>query len=298
MTRLQPSAVLVHGDTSSASMAALAAFYQQIPVGHVEAGLRTNDRYSPFPEEMNRSLIGRLSNWHYAPTKGSAEALYREGIAASDVLVAGNSVIDAAHLAAKMLDDGYAEPFVQEQDLERRTASRRLVLVTAHRRENWGAGLQEIASAVADMLDEQQDVFVVWPLHANPEVARTVRAVFEARNVDASRLVLCQALGYSALVWLLKKSWLVMTDSGGIQEEGAAFGTPVLVLRDNTERPELIEAGGGVLVGANRANIVEWSRRLHQDAQLLHRMRHIDNPFGNGTTGLQIRAHLEAALAS
>lgn len=298
LLRTKPAAVLVHGDTSSAAMAALASFYEQIPVGHVEAGLRTNDMYSPFPEEMNRSLIGRMATWHYAPTAGAEQALLREGLTSSSIKVTGNTVIDAALLAAAMLEDNYVDSFVQEHELAFRTAGRRLVLVTAHRRENWGGGLEAIASAVADLLEAQKDLFFVWPLHANPEVARTVRAVFEARHVDADRLLLCPSLGYSTLVWLLKKSWLVMTDSGGIQEEAAAFGTPVLVLRDTTERPELIEAGGGVLVGAVRANIFDWAQRLNDDPALLHRMRHVDNPFGNGTAGLQICTHLEDVLFS
>lgn len=292
----RPAAVLVHGDTSSAAMAALAAFYEQIPVGHVEAGLRTYDKFSPFPEEMNRSMIGRLVDWHYAPTERAAQALRAENIKDEVLLVTGNTVIDAAQLTAKMLSEGVQEKFVTEQGLQARIEGKRLVLVTAHRRENWGEGLQSIAHAVADLLEQSSDMFVVWPLHANPDVARTVRDVMAVRGVDAQRLLLSPPLDYSALVWLLHKSWMVLTDSGGIQEEAAAFGTPVLVLRDTTERPELIEAGGGLLTGAVRENIVAQVRRLNADAQALNRMKHIRNPFGSGDAAKQIVAHLQRVL--
>lgn len=296
LEHVKPDAVLVHGDTSSAAMGALAAFYQQIPLGHVEAGLRTHDKYSPFPEEMNRSLVGRMADWHYAPTPRAAQALFAEGIPREKVLMTGNTVIDAALLTAKTLKEGYPEPFVQKEHLEQRIKGHRLVLVTAHRRENWGASLEQIAAGVADLLDAQPDLFVVWPLHANPAVAQAVRNVFSARGTSVERLLLCPPQDYSALVWLLHHAWLVLTDSGGIQEEAAAFGVPTLVLRDSTERPELIEAGGGVLVGARRELIVEWVTVLHsKEAQYLT-MRNIVNPFGDGTSGEQIRAHLEKVL--
>lgn len=291
-----PAAVLVHGDTSSSVMAALAAFYEKIPVGHVEAGLRTGEKYSPFPEEMNRQLTGRLAEWHYAPTNRAKDALLAENIQPSRVLVTGNSVIDAALLTSQMLESGHKDEFIESHSLASRIDGKRLILVTAHRRENWGTGLEEIATAVAEILQEKPDVFVVWPLHANPDVARTVRKVFTRMRVDESRLVLAPPLDYPALVWLLHKSWIVMTDSGGIQEEAAAFGAPVLILRDSTERPELIEAGGGVLVGAVKDSIRFWFHQLESDAQVLFKMRNIANPFGAGTTGAQITKHLEAVL--
>lgn len=292
----KPKAVLVHGDTSSSIIAALAAFYEKIPVGHVEAGLRTGERYSPFPEEMNRCLTGRIAEWHYAPTDRAQAALIKENIARSSILVTGNSVIDAAKLTASMLENGHTDEFIESNNLRERTVGKRLVLVTAHRRENWGKGLEEIASAVAELLEEREDLFVVWPLHANPDVSRTVKKVFASRKVDTSRLVLAPALDYPALIWLLHKSWVVLTDSGGIQEEAAAFGAPVLVLRDSTERPELIDAGGGVLVGALKESILYWFYLLERDPQVLYQMRNIVNPFGTGTTGLQIKNHLEAVL--
>lgn len=293
----RPSAVLVHGDTSSAAVAAQAAFYEQIPVGHVEAGLRTNDRYSPFPEEMNRSLIGRLANWHFAPTAHAQQALQREGLV-ENVLVTGNTVVDAARLAACMLKTGHVDPFVQEHHLAHCIEGHRLILVTAHRRENWGAGLVEIAHGIADILEAHPDVFVVWPLHANPAVQKVVRETLAERQCEhLPRLMLTPPLDYSALIWLLSNAWATLTDSGGIQEEAAALGTPVLVLRDSTERPELIEAGGGVLVGANRGRIGFVVDAITRNVEEYEAMRAIHNPFGDGTAGLQIVRFLEETLA-
>lgn len=287
IVRQRPAAVLVHGDTTSASMAALAAFYEQIPVGHVEAGLRTGDKYSPFPEELNRSLIGRIADWHFAPTRAAQEALAREGIV-KDVLVTGNTVIDAAQLTAARQAQGAVAEFVRENSLAARCAGKRLVLVTAHRRENWGEGLANIANAVADLLAEHEDLLVVWPLHANPAVAQAVREVLARRQCDEARTVLCAPLDYDALIWLLSHAWATLTDSGGIQEEAAAFGTPVFVLRESTERPELIEAGGGVLVGAVRERITTEFNRVARSPGLWQGMRHIVNPFGDGRAGARI----------
>lgn len=294
----KPSAVLVHGDTSSAAMAALAAFYNQVPVGHVEAGLRTYDKYSPFPEEMNRSLIGRMADWHFAPTQRAAQALYAEGIAQECVLTTGNTVIDAALWTAKSVAQAVPD-FVQKNQLEKRLQGMELTLVTAHRRENWGEGLLQIAHAVADWLESNPKAFVVWPLHANPAVAQPVRQVLKDRlGEHHPRLVLCEALDYVPLVWLLQHSHLVLTDSGGIQEEATAFGTPVLILRDCTERPEVLEAGAGVLVGANRERIRSELAQLQAQPAKLERMRQAGNPFGDGHAASRIVKHLEDALAS
>lgn len=294
----KPSAVLVHGDTSSAAMAALAAFYNQVPVGHVEAGLRTYDKYSPFPEEMNRSLIGRMADWHFAPTQRAAQALYAEGIAQECVLTTGNTVIDAALWTAKSVAQAVPD-FVQKNQLEQRLQGMELTLVTAHRRENWGEGLLQIAHAVADWLESNPKAFVVWPLHANPAVAQPVRQVLKDRlGEHHPRLVLCEALDYVPLVWLLQHSHLVLTDSGGIQEEATAFGTPVLILRDCTERPEVLEAGAGVLVGANRERIRGELAQLQAQPAKLERMRQAGNPFGDGHAASRIVKHLEDVLAS
>jgi UDP-N-acetylglucosamine 2-epimerase (non-hydrolysing) len=294
----QPAAVLVHGDTSTCLAAALAAFYAQIPVGHVEAGLRTYDPYSPFPEEMNRCLVSRLAKWHYAPTVSAKDALVLEGISPESILITGNTVIDSAKLTAQLVNGEYVDEFVEANALREKRKTKRLVLVTAHRRENWGDGLVQIANGIADLAQEFSDLLIVWPLHANPAVAQVVRNVIEERGLDSSQVLLCGPLGYPTLIWLLHESWVVLTDSGGIQEEAAAFGAPVLVLRDSTERPELIEAGGGVLVGANKAAIVSWVQKLHTDNSVLAAMQNVVNPFGDGTAAMQIAQSLEAALAS
>lgn len=294
----KPDAVLVLGDTSSAVAGAMAAFFEKIPVGHVEAGLRTNDKYSPFPEEMNRCVIGRVAQWHYAPTSRAREFLLTENIADKDILVTGNTVIDAALLTAGLLAEGHPVPFWDHNALDARLNNKKLVLVTAHRRENWGQGLEHIAHATCDLIEANPAIFVVWPLHANPDVAQTVRGVFAQRNIGSSNLLLCAALDYSALVKVLTRAWLVMTDSGGIQEEAAAFGRPVLVLRESTERPELIEAGGGVLTGANRAVILDRALALLNDPARYAAMTDIVNPFGNGTAGAQIAAQLALELVA
>jgi UDP-N-acetylglucosamine 2-epimerase (non-hydrolysing) len=292
-----PSAVLVHGDTSSAAMAALAAFYEQVPVGHVEAGLRTGERYSPFPEEMNRSLIGRMATWHYAPTPRARQALLQEGVPAASVLLTGNTVVDAAQMTAAQLTQGAEDAFVRRHGLSAHSPfGERLVLVTAHRRENWGEGLRQIAHAVADLLEGWPQHLFVWPLHPNAQVGQTVREVFAQRKINSGRLLLCEPLEYPTLVWLLQHAWLVLTDSGGIQEEAAALRVPVLVLRDSTERPELIEAGGGVLTGARRDAILHAALRLRECPAEHARMRAIVNPFGDGQAALRIVEHLEGAL--
>lgn len=297
IAQAKPAAVLVHGDTSSAAMGALAAFYNQVPVGHVEAGLRTYDKYSPFPEEMNRSLIGRMADWHYAPTVRAQDALLAEGIAGSQILTTGNTVIDAALWTAETADQAVPD-FVVKNDLPARIVGHELLLVTAHRRENWGEGLLNIAHAVADWIEHNPKAFIVWPLHANPAVAQPVREVFAQRlGGEHPRLVLCEALDYVPLIWLLRKSHLVLTDSGGIQEEATAFGTPVLILRDSTERPEVLESGAGVLVGAVRERIGMQLTSLSRCPTALEQMRKAQNPFGDGTAAKKIVRHLEAQLS-
>ncbi|QEL63627.1 UDP-N-acetylglucosamine 2-epimerase (non-hydrolysing) [Oryzomicrobium terrae] len=296
-----PSAVLVHGDTSSALMAALAAFYQQIPVGHVEAGLRSHCAYDPFPEEKNRELIGRLASWHFAPTAQARANLLREGIAAETIHTVGNTIVDAVHLAGQM--DGAKEAAIPElqRDLARLPAllpGRRLMLVTSHRRENLDGPLANIAGAVRDLLLESPDLLVVWPVHANPRVKETVHAVLDELPAEAAeRLFLTQPMGYAALMWLLHRAWLVLTDSGGIQEEAAAVHTPILVLRETTERPELIEAGAGRLVGTDRQTIVTAVRELATRPETAAAMRNAINPFGDGHAGQRIAQVLSTNLA-
>jgi UDP-N-acetylglucosamine 2-epimerase len=298
ISKVQPDIVLVHGDTSSALMAALAAFYQEVSIGHVEAGLRTGDIYDPFPEEMNRRLIARMARWHFAPTRGARAELTVEGIEAGAIHMVGNTAVDAALDVAQR---ARSEPGLVAwppglHDLQDPGLGRSLVLVTAHRRENWGAGIDGIVEAVATLVAGTPGITVVWPVHPNPQVRDAVqRGLAKTLTQHPRRLRLVEPLDYACLVSLLERAWLVMTDSGGIQEEAAAFGTPVLVLRETTERPELIAAGGGIVVGTDPQRIVAAAAPLLRTPDLraalvLHR-----NPFGNGTAAARIARILDSS---
>ena len=299
--RLRPSAVLVHGDTTSTLASAQAAFYLDVPIGHVEAGLRTFNSREPFPEEKNRELTARLARWHFAPTAGAAANLAREGIASEGVHTVGNTAVDAALTGSARLnqllaaDSPVLPPEIER--LRRRGERWRLITVTAHRRENWGDGIRRIARAVASLLDAHDDLAVVWPVHGNPTVSDTVYAELGglASGLDG-RLTLCPPLDYPALLWCLHRSVLALTDSGGIQEEGAALSIPVLVLRNATERPELIDAGAGMLVGTDQARIVALVSHLLADAPALARMREAINPFGDGRTSARVADVLQRDL--
>lgn len=301
IARETPDIVLVHGDTSSALMAALAAYYHEISIGHVEAGLRTGDPYNPFPEEMNRRLIGRMARWHFAPTRGARAALEIEGIPSSAIHMVGNTAVDAALDVARRshLEPGLTVWPPELADLQADDSQRHLVLVTAHRRENWGEGIAGIIQAVATLVDTHPGITVVWPVHPNPAVRDAVHSgLAPAVARHPRRLRLVEPLDYTCLVALLERSWLVMTDSGGIQEEAAAFGTPVLVLRENTERPELIAAGGGIVVGTDpRRIVVAAAPMLHtpdlRAALVLHR-----NPFGDGAAALRIARILDSSAVA
>jgi UDP-N-acetylglucosamine 2-epimerase len=284
---IRPSATLVHGDTTSAAMAALAAYYHKIPVGHVEAGLRSHCEYDPFPEEKNRELIGRLAHWHFAPTARAAANLERENVADDRVHVVGNTVVDAIRLVTTVFRDRLDHAAgIERGDLRVLPAlirTHRLVLVTAHRRENLGGPLLSIARAVRRLVEDDPDLVVVWPVHSNPRVGATVHETFaDVPAGAAGRVFLTRPLDYPTTLWLLRHAWLVLTDSGGIQEESACTRTPVLVLRETTERPELIESGGGLLVGTDTDRIVATVRRLAANASTYAAMRDIVNPFGDG----------------
>jgi UDP-N-acetylglucosamine 2-epimerase (non-hydrolysing) len=301
MTAQKPDVVLVHGDTSSALYAALAAFYLQIPIGHVEAGLRTHAPYDPFPEEMNRTLIARMARWHFAPTPGAAQALRHEGIAAQAIHQVGNTAVDAALQVAQRTRQNpqlvdWPEAIQNSAWLGAEAANmaadektQKLILVTAHRRENWGQGIAQIAQAVSTLVAERKDSIVIWPVHPNPQVRDAVFLhTAQAREQHPSRLVLCDPLDYAALVVLLQQAWLVLTDSGGIQEEAAAFSVPVLVLRETTERPELIEQGGGKVVGTQPQNILKAALPLMHSAQARAGLVARNNPFGDGQAAQRI----------
>ena len=299
--RLRPCAVLVHGDTTSTLASAQAAFYNDVPVGHVEAGLRTFNSREPFPEEKNRELTARLARWHFAPTPGAAANLLREGVAAEAVHTVGNTAVDAALATCALLDqrlqDGAEELPVELESLRRQGRAWRLITVTAHRRENWGGGIRGAARAVARLMAAHDDLAVVWPVHGNPAVSDTVHLELDtlARELG-SRLVLCPPLDYPALLWCLRRSVLALTDSGGIQEEGAALSTPVLVLRNTTERPELIDAGAGALVGTDEDAVFNAVSRLLADRPALQRMRDAVNPFGDGRSSQRVADVLQLAL--
>jgi UDP-N-acetylglucosamine 2-epimerase len=291
--RVQPRAVLVHGDTTSTLASAQAAFYLDVPIGHVEAGLRTGNPREPFPEEKNRELTARLARWHFAPTAGAAANLAKEGVPSQAVYTVGNTAVDAALAGTlrmeQLLASGTLALPPELQTLQPHLAHCKLMTVTAHRRENWGDGIHNIARAVAQLLAQHADLAVVWPVHGNPAVRDTVYAELGALadRLDG-RLTLCPPLDYPALLWCLHRSTLALTDSGGIQEEGAALSCPVLVLRDTTERPELIDAGAGMIVGTDTARIVRTVDQMLTDSAVLDRMRQAVNPFGDGQTAPRI----------
>jgi UDP-N-acetylglucosamine 2-epimerase (non-hydrolysing) len=286
----RPVAVLVQGDTTTAMAAALAAFYRQIPVGHVEAGLRTGHAYDPFPEEMNRRLTSHLATWHYAPTARAAANLAREGVPSDRVLVTGNTIVDALHaIVARLTRDPDAVlPPLPSAHFD----GRRLVLVTGHRRESFGAGLRNICTALRDLAAAHPDVLVVYPVHLNPAVQRPVHEIL----AGLSNVVLTAPLDYLPFVDLMRRAHLILTDSGGLQEEAPSLGVPVLVMRETTERPEAVEAGTAILVGTQSDAIVAAATRLLADPAAHASMRAARNPFGDGAAASRIAAHLESVL--
>ena len=277
----RPDMVLAQGDTTTTFVATLAAFYHQIPVGHVEAGLRTENRYDPFPEEMNRRLTASLASLHFAPTQRAADNLRREGYADDTIHTVGNTVIDALLTVAER------DVPLPDAELEALTRSdQRLLLVTAHRRENWGAPLRRICGALRRILRETPDAHVVFQLHPNPRV----RDVVCAELSDAPRVTLIEPQEYVPWVTLMRRAALILTDSGGIQEEAPALGKPVLVLRETTERPEGIDAGTALLVGTQEDAIVAAARRLLHDPSAYAAMARAVNPYGDGRAARRIVA--------
>jgi UDP-N-acetylglucosamine 2-epimerase (non-hydrolysing) len=286
----RPAAVLVQGDTTSAMVAALAGFYRRIPVGHVEAGLRTGNPYNPFPEEVNRRLASHLSTWHFAPTARAAENLEREGIPRTDVIVTGNTIVDALQYVVSRLerDPSICDPVLPAE----RLAGHRLVLVTGHRRESFGDGMRNICQALLDLAERHSDVLVVYPVHLNPEVQRPVYQLLGRHP----RIALTPPLDYLPFVDLMRRAYLILTDSGGLQEEAPSLRVPVLVMRETTERPEAVEAGTAQLVGTDRDTIVAAAGALLTDDVAHQRMRAAQNPFGDGHAAARIVAHLEGVL--
>lgn len=284
----RPDIVLVHGDTTTSTAAALAAFYQQIPVGHVEAGLRTNDIYSPWPEEMNRQITSRIATYNFAPTPLSEQNL-KEEKAMGQIFVTGNTVIDALHLVVNklntdtqlnkqldevLLDSGY--------DVSRLKDGRRLVLITGHRRENFGEGFINMCNAIRDLKNKYSDVDFVYPMHLNPNVRKPIHEVFGEDLSNLGNMFFIEPLQYLEFVYLMEKSTIVLTDSGGIQEEAPGLGKPVLVMRDTTERPEALASGTVRLVGTNYDKIMEEVSTLLDSKEAYDLMSKAVNPYGDG----------------
>lgn len=287
LSNAKPDFVLVHGDTTTSAASALAAFYQQIPVGHVEAGLRTHNIYSPWPEEMNRLLTARLANYHFSPTTLSKNNLLKEGISEDKIIVTGNTVIDALYLVvAKMKADKNRSNEVQSiiqnlgYNIERLKAKKRLVLITGHRRENFGEGFINICSAIKTLSERYPEVDFVYPMHLNPNVRKPIKEVFGDGYL--SNMFFIEPLEYLSFVYLLDKATIVLTDSGGIQEEAPGLGKPVLVMRDTTERPEALDAGTVKLVGTDYDKIVFEVSNLLNDDSYYEKMSKATNPYGDG----------------
>ncbi len=296
---VKPDVVLVHGDTTTSMAAAMAAFYRQIPVGHVEAGLRTHNIYSPWPEEMNRQMTGRLATYDFAPTPLSRQNLLDEGVAPEKITVTGNTVIDALHwVVENVMKKGYVPKDPSVASLPR--GERRLVLITGHRRENFGEGFISMCTAIRDLAIKYPEVDFVYPMHLNPNVRKPIREVFgemadqvghdgnRMGHVDSvipglnGNLFFIEPLDYLDFVYLMSRSYIVLTDSGGIQEEAPGLGKPVLVMRDTTERPEALDAGTVRLVGTDYNKIVSEVSALLDDLQHYEAMSHAVNPYGDG----------------
>lgn len=279
--REEPDLIIVQGDTFSSYAAGFVGFMFKKPVFHVEAGLRTFQKYSPFPEEMLRVLISRITDFHFAPTLRSKENLIAEGIPDDKIMITGNTIVDALRLADRIMDEKAVmrELRVQNGRFVNLIGRRKLILVTSHRRENIGTPLRNICSAVKRLAKNHADACFIWPLHKNPEVIETVNSEMAERP---GNIFLTETLSYQTLIYLMKRSHLVMTDSGGIQEEVPAFSKPVLILRETTERPEVIDAGFGFLVGTDEHKIIDVFSRLYNDRKIQKKISKIPNPFGDG----------------
>lgn len=306
-----PDVVLVHGDTTTSTAAALAAFYQQIPVGHVEAGLRTHNIYSPWPEEMNRQITGRIATYNFAPTLLSKQNLLRENVNPDSILVTGNTVIDALRqVVSKIKRDAALDAELEQTlnacgyDVNRLKEGKKLVLITGHRRENFGEGFIHICTAIKDLAQKYPDVDFVYPMHLNPNVRKPIQEVFEGINTlsvgegwgEAGNMFFIEPLEYLSFVYLMEKSNIVLTDSGGIQEEAPGLGKPVLVMRDTTERPEALDAGTVKLVGTDYNKIIHEVSTLLDDEAAYEKMSMAVNPYGDGLACSRIVKFLEILI--
>jgi UDP-N-acetylglucosamine 2-epimerase (non-hydrolysing) len=289
LQQVKPDVVLVHGDTTTSTAAALAAFYQQISVGHVEAGLRTHNIYSPWPEEMNRQLTGRIASYHFSPTPLSRENLLKENVSEDKIIVTGNTVIDALHMVVDRLKMDTALADEQRTillragyDTSRLGHGRRLILITGHRRENFGDGFIQMCTAIKDLSQKYPDVDFVYPMHLNPNVRKPIHEVFGENLGHLGNMFFIEPLQYLEFIYLMEKSFVVLTDSGGIQEEAPGLGKPVLVMRDTTERPEALTAGTVKLVGTDYQKIMSEVSILLDNPVVYETMSKAVNPYGDG----------------
>jgi UDP-N-acetylglucosamine 2-epimerase (non-hydrolysing) len=297
LEKSKPDLVLVHGDTTTTMAASLAAYYQKIAVGHIEAGLRTGNIYSPWPEEMNRRLTGAITRFHFAPTEQSRQNLLAEGVADESITVTGNTVIDALLMVrAKMvvgnmgvtIGQNLVSKYPSLASILASNNDKRLILVTGHRRENFGEGFENICYALKEIAVAHPDVEVIYPVHLNPNVQEPVRRILS----DAPGVHLIEPLDYLPFVWLMNRSYLIITDSGGVQEEAPSLGKPVMVMRDTTERPEAVTAGTVILVGTDRQKIVAIAHQLLTDKPAYEAMTRAHNPYGDGKAAERIVAQI------
>lgn len=281
LKELKPDFLFVHGDTTTSLSAALAAFYSKIKIAHIEAGLRTFNKMAPFPEEMNRTLTAKLADFHFAPTAEAAKNLLLEGINNNNVLITGNTVIDALLDAVDLINENNDEIVALQKMID---FSKKIILVTGHRRENFGNGFEKIFTALTKLTKNRNDIVIVYPVHPNPNV----KLLAEKHFNNNPNIYLTSPLGYDSFIWLLKKSYLVITDSGGIQEEAPSLGKPVLVLRDETERPEAVAAGTVILVGSDEDKILHEVNLLLNDKVHYMNMSELNNPYGDGKASERI----------
>lgn len=281
--KFRPDLLLVHGDTSTSFAAALGAFYEKVPVGHIEAGLRTGNIYSPYPEEMNRKLIGSIATYHFAPTDNNKENLLKENINPNNIITTGNTVIDALHSVIK--DDF---DFENDENLKEIDFSKKIILLTCHRRENWGKPMENIFEALNTIAKENQDIQIVYPVHMNPDIVKLANEKLISKNI-----VLIKPLEYVEFANLINKSYFIMTDSGGLQEEAPSLGKPVLVLRTETERPEAVKAGTVKVVGVDKKVVYDEANILLKDELAYKKMANAVNPYGDGKACERIISYIE-----
>tara|TARA_B100000965_G_scaffold396407_1_gene411309 strand:- start:1559 stop:2707 length:1149 start_codon:yes stop_codon:yes gene_type:complete len=287
LSDFNPDIVLIHGDTTTTSACSLAAFYNKIKIGHIEAGLRTGNIYSPWPEEANRKITGVLADYHFAPTTTSENNLLKENINKKNILVTGNTVIDALYLMIEKIEN---DPRLKSRILELISSQyksfddKKIILVTGHRRENFGHGFRNICNALKTIADNNPDFDIVYPVHFNPNVQKPVREILS----NAKNIHLIEPLSYECFIYMMSKSFFIITDSGGIQEEAPSLGKPVLVMRDSSERPEAIKAGTVKLVGTDYEKIIEESQKLIDDENEYNKMSKAYNPYGDGKASLKV----------